>query len=91
MKLAGQLIMLVLVGLPVFARSQTLNFSGKNIPLKEMFKIIRTQTGLLFFYDCTLLKDAKAVTVIWKDIPVGRALDECFKTSRLPGLLKERQ
>jgi hypothetical protein len=79
MKLASRFIMLVFMGFPTFGISQTVSFSGKNIPLKDIFKIIKCQTGVVFFYDCSLLKDAKAITVNWNNISMEKALDECFK------------
>jgi hypothetical protein len=88
MKLASGFIMLAFIGITVFARSQTLNFSGKNMPLKDIFKVIKCQSGVLFFYDCSLVKDTKPVTVNWVNITLEKALDECFKSQPVTWVLE---
>ena len=79
MKLAGFLVLTALLVMPLSGESQTLSFSGKDIALKDIFRIIKCQTGVLFFYDDNLLKDAKPVTVEWKNITLEKALNEIFK------------
>jgi TonB-dependent starch-binding outer membrane protein SusC len=79
MKLAIVIIITVLLQIPLSADSQTLTFSGKEVPLKDVLKIIKCQTGVGFFYDAALFKDAKPVSVEWKNISLDKALDEIFK------------
>lgn len=68
--------------------SQTITYSGKNVPLKTIFAEIKKQTGHLVFYNRSFLKDAKPVTVSMKNEPLenfiktvlsGQQLDYSFK------------
>jgi TonB-linked SusC/RagA family outer membrane protein len=43
--------------------SQTVSFSGDNVPLQKVFAAIERQTGYVFFYNAGLLKEAKPVTL----------------------------
>lgn len=43
--------------------SQTVSFSGKDVPLKTVFTAIEKQTGYVVLYDAHLLQEAKSVTV----------------------------
>ena len=79
MKLARFLVSTALFVMPLAGKAQTLSFSGKDIPLKDIFRIIKCQTGVLFFYDVSLLKPANPVTVEWKNLPLEKALNEIFK------------
>ena len=88
MKLAGFLALIALLQIPLSAESQTLSFSGKEVPLKDVFRIIKCQTGVLFFYDDALLKDAKPVTVEWKNITLEKALNEIFKDQPVAWVLE---
>ena len=41
--------------------AQTVSVSGKNLPLKKVFTVIKKQTGYVFFYDTDLLERAQPV------------------------------
>jgi TonB-linked SusC/RagA family outer membrane protein len=43
--------------------SQTVSFSGKNVPLEKIFTVVEKQTGYVFFYDEAILRDAQPVTI----------------------------
>jgi outer membrane receptor protein involved in Fe transport len=88
MKFGGIIMITVLLQLSLSGQSQTLSFSGKNVPLKEIFTIIKTQTGVVFFYDAALLQDAKPVTINWKNVTLQTALNEIFKEQPLAWLLE---
>jgi len=70
--------------------SQTLSFTGKDVPLKEIFKIIKSQTGVLFFYNEVLLGDAKPVIVNWKNVTLETALNDTFKAQSLTWVLENK-
>ncbi len=55
--------------------AQKVSLSGRNLPLKEVLSAIEKQTGYLFFYDESLLKNAKPVTVSIAEETVNEALD----------------
>jgi hypothetical protein len=54
--------------------SQTVSFSGKNVPLQTVFASIEKQTGLSFFFNYALIKDTKPVTLDIHNSPVDEAL-----------------
>ena len=58
-------ILLLGACLQVSARvhSQTVSFSGKNVPLEKVFAAVEKQTGYVFFFDEAILKDARPVTI----------------------------
>lgn len=58
---------------------QEVTISGRNIPLKKVFKEIRQQTGYVFFYDASVLNNARPVTLDLRKVSVQTALDETFK------------
>ena len=58
--------------------AQTVNFSGKDVPLKKIFSTIKKQTGTLFFYDDALMKEAKPVTVHLKNVTIGNRIKRNF-------------
>ena len=88
MKFAGVLIITLLIQLSLFGQSQILTFSGRNVPLNEIFSVIKNQTGLLFFYDAKLISDAKPVTVNWKNVTIETALNEISKDQPFTWLLE---
>jgi hypothetical protein len=88
MKLAGFLVLIAFLQIPLSGESQNLSFSGKEIPLKDVFRIIKCQTGVLFFYDEALLKDAKPVTINWKNITLEKALNEIFNDQPFAWMLE---
>ncbi len=90
MKLAGLLIMAVWLLLSIAGKTQTVNFSGKNVPLKKIFTTIKKQTGTLFFYDEALMLDAKPVTVNLRDASLETALNEIFKDQPLTWTLIDK-
>lgn len=59
--------------------SQKVTFSGKDVPLEQVFTAIKKQTGYVVFYEYTVLEEAKKVTVNVKNVPVEQLLDECFR------------
>jgi TonB-linked SusC/RagA family outer membrane protein len=68
--------------------SQKLSFKVDKIQLEEVFKIIKNQTGHGFFYEQSLLNDAKLVTVNIKDLTLTETLDIIFKNQPLKYIIK---
>lgn len=59
--------------------SQTVSFSGDNVPLPKVFDAIERQTGYVFFYNASLLKDAKPVTLHLVHVSLEEALKASLK------------
>jgi len=90
MKLASFLIMSFLSQVPALTEAQILNFSGKDVPLKDIFRITKCQTGILFFYDTALMKDAKNVSVEWKNTRLEIGLNDVFKDQSFTWVLDDK-
>lgn len=71
-------------------RSQTVNFTGKELTLKRMFATIKNQTGYVFFYDAKLLRESHPVTVDFKNAPLDEVLTEIFRGQPLTWLMIEK-
>ena len=86
----GCFMLTVLLLASLSGDAQTISFSGKKIPLQEIFSIIKKQTGFVFFYDATLLKNTKPVTVKWKNVTLENALNEICKDQPFSWLLEDK-
>lgn len=58
------------------ANSQVVSFKGKNVPLQTVLISFEKQTGLSFFYNYALLKDAKPVTLDVRNVPLENVLHQ---------------
>ena len=56
--------------------SQTISFSGKDIPLEKVFKVIKQQTGYEIFYKRSVLEKSHSVTIQASNLPVSVFLNE---------------
>jgi TonB-linked SusC/RagA family outer membrane protein len=63
--------------------SQTVSFSGKDVPLPKVFEAIERQTGYVFFYNASLLKDVKPVTLHLVHVSLEEALKASLKDQPL--------
>lgn len=59
--------------------SQTITYSGKNVPLEKVFSVIKEQAGFSFIYFDEQLKDARKVTINVKNVEVEEVLAICMK------------
>lgn len=59
--------------------SQTITYSGKNVPLEKVFSVIKEQAGFGFIYFDEQLKDTKKVTINVKNTAVEEVLALCMK------------
>ena len=65
------------------AVSQTITWSARNTTLEKAFSIVKAQTGYIFFYKPSQLKEAKPVTVSAEKLPLEAFLHEVFKDQPL--------
>ena len=80
MKLSGFLTMAVLLQVSFPGDCQTLSISGKSVPLEEILATIKSQAGVVFFYEGSVLQNAKPVTIDCKNVTLETALNEVFKS-----------
>ncbi|KAI9437921.1 hypothetical protein F5148DRAFT_1294070 [Russula earlei] len=78
MKLTVILIAAFLLQAHAGSYSQTVTFSGKNIPLEKVFAVIEKQTGYVFFFNYNVLGQAKPVDLKVKGAGLQEVLKECF-------------
>lgn len=63
--------------------SQSIKFSGKEVPLEEVFRTVEQQTGFVVFYNKQLLANAKPVSLSVKDMPLQNFLELALKEQPL--------
>jgi len=88
MKLTILFLIVAILQASASGYSQTVTFSGKEVSLKKVFKVIKSQTGAVFFYDAALMLEAKPITVDLKDAPLVAALNEIFKDQPLTWIME---
>src|SRR6186997_1795893 len=88
MKLSGFLTMAVLLQVSFPGECQTLSISGKSVPLEEVLTTIKSQAGVVFFYEGSVLRHAKPVTINCKNVTLETALNEVFKSQPLTWVME---
>jgi TonB-linked SusC/RagA family outer membrane protein len=78
-------ILLLATCLQVSAKvfSQSVTFSGKDVPLQHVFNAVKDQTGYVFFFDEDLLHGTRPVTISAKNMLLPAFLKEVLKTQPL--------
>lgn len=84
------MVIAALLLFPLSGLSQTVNYSGKDVPLRDIFTVIKNQTGVFFFYDSRLLEDSKSVSVEWKNVTLQNALNDVFRNQSLTWVLENK-
>lgn len=78
MKLRSLLCIAMLLQM-INAFAQKISLTEENVPLRVTLDKIREQSGYSIFYDATLLKQARNVTINVRDVPLEEALKACFQ------------
>lgn len=68
MKPAILLLAIGITGISLSGRAQTITFTGKDVPIKEIFRVIKEQTGYRTFYSRKLLEHTTPVTIHVRDM-----------------------
>ncbi len=79
MRLTALLLIVVCMHVNAHGYSQTISFSGKNVPLQAVFASIEKQTGLSFFFNYAVIKNTKLVTLEIQEVPLDEALTTLLK------------
>jgi len=82
MKLTATFLLLMAMHVSASGFSQTVTLSVKDVPLAQVFKKIKKQTGLSFLWDEQAMKVSHSVTINVKDAPLQQVLDACIKNHR---------
>src|SRR5215213_2591124 len=74
-------ILLTVAALHVSAKgtSQTITFSGRDVSLEKVFKVIRQQTDYVVFFDYSALESITPITLDVKNIPLKDFLDQALR------------
>lgn len=90
MKLTFILLTTAVLQIAAKGLAQTVSFSGKNVPLQEVFSAIKQQTGYVVLYDYNILADSKPVTVTAGSRPLADFLGEVLKGQRLDFSIRKK-
>ncbi|MBS1567749.1 MAG: STN domain-containing protein, partial [Bacteroidetes bacterium] len=63
--------------------SQNVSFSGENVRLEAIFPAVEKQTGYVFIYKKTILKDFRPVTINVANMPLEQFLQQVFRSQLL--------
>ncbi|MEI9806804.1 MAG: TonB-dependent receptor [Bacteroidota bacterium] len=63
--------------------SQTVSYSGRNVPLEKVFNVIEQQTGYTFYYKVEILQQARKVDISLKNATLEQSLAMLFKDQPL--------
>jgi TonB-linked SusC/RagA family outer membrane protein len=74
MKLTGIILLVACIHVSARTNAQRIAISVKNVPLQKLFLEIERKTNYTFFYDVTILKDSKPVTLEMRDASVEEIL-----------------
>ncbi|MBO9632915.1 MAG: SusC/RagA family TonB-linked outer membrane protein [Chitinophagaceae bacterium] len=74
------MILLTAAFLTVSAKgvSQKINYKAENAPLEKLLEIVKKQTGYIFLYDESLMKQTKPVSVTANNMPLDQFLKAMF-------------
>ncbi len=90
MKLTTAILITCLLNASANGISQTVTFSGKNVPFEKVINAVEKQANVFFFYEADLLKLAKPVTINAARQPVSEFLTTLFKDQPLDFHLENR-
>ena len=90
MKFTTLILVTGLLVKPVVKQPPSLNYYGKDVPLKEIFVTFKNQANVVFFYDVELLKISKPITLELENLSIENALDEIFRNQPLNWYMEGR-
>ena len=73
MKLMMVILTFALLQVSAEGTAQNVSFSGKNVPIEQVFSAIKKQTGYLFFYRTDDIAKSKPVSVQLKNVTISKA------------------
>jgi TonB-linked SusC/RagA family outer membrane protein len=90
MKLSAILLLGFFLHVSAKGVSQTISFTGRNVPLQRAFSAIKDQTGYLVVYNSDLLDRSKGITISVKDQPLEVFLQEILKNQALDYIIEKK-
>src|SRR5260221_12898560 len=83
MRMTSFLLLAFCIHLSARTHSQAITLSAKNAPVKEIFTVIKKQTGYFVFYKNDLLTDARPVSLSVSAMPLEDFLNIMLKDQGL--------
>ncbi|MFA6275591.1 MAG: SusC/RagA family TonB-linked outer membrane protein [Pedobacter sp.] len=90
MKLIVILITTAIMQVSASSFAQKITLNKNSAPLSQIINEIRVQSGYDFFYNKTLLKSAKPVTIKVQNASIEEVLEICFKNQPLEFQIEEK-
>ncbi len=89
MKLLTALLLVVCLQASATGISQTITYSGKEVSLEKVFKVIKEQTGYFVSYKTSQLRKSTPVTIQSEDMPLEQFLHRVLQNQPLDYTLEE--
>lgn len=70
--------------------AQSVSFSGKNVPLKQVFTEVEKQTGYLFFFDAASIRKEDPVTLTASKMPLRDFLNRLLQGRALKYMIEDK-
>ncbi len=83
MKLTALLLLVLALQVSATGYSQKLTLDMRHVPLSRVFREIRKQTGLTFFYNSEMLKKADKVSVSVEKADLAEVMRQCLADNQL--------
>ena len=90
MKLTFVLLTVALLQVQARGLSQSITLSGRNMDIREVFSVIKKQTGYVVFFKKGLLAGAKPVTLSVYDMPLTGVLELAMKDQPFTYLILDK-
>lgn len=88
MKLTSVLLLALTLQVSAAVSSQNITFSGKNVPFKKVLSVIKNQTNYVFFYDITILKNVKPISINVVNAPIEKVLEQAFAETSITWIIE---
>ena len=88
MKLTSILVVALTFQVSAAVSSQTITFSGKNVPFKKVISVIKNQTNYVFFYDMSILKNVKPVSINVVAAPIEKVLEQAVSETPITWIIE---
>jgi len=78
MRLTAILLIVAIMHVSAKGLSQTITFSGSDVPLEKVFVEVKRQTGFVIFYDLDVVNKVGGITLSVKNMPLDSFLKTAF-------------
>ncbi|WP_158618120.1 SusC/RagA family TonB-linked outer membrane protein [Chitinophaga lutea] len=90
MKITTVFLFAVCMHVSAKTHSQTITFTGKEVPLSKVFAVVKQQTGYVFFYNKGILRDGANINVQAKDQPLETFLRTVLQGQQLDYSIEDK-